>query len=1433
MSIHYGKNIKTRYFKGYINNFTTVGTPTFDGSVVSGFSSSNYLTMPEVFNPENNPWETVFCFTLTSGVTQFITGNYWTHSGSNIFYGYIIQCYNSNVLVHYGFGTASPIEHTFTPTLNTKYWIKSVYDGSSYASYYSTDGIEYNLIDTTQSSSIIVVNPSYPQHIGVIYNGYSNGRPDPFLGSIDLSECHIQINGETWWSGYKRCKYDYNFTTVGTPSISAQEGTCEVSNFSSANYLKTIEAPSDVSSFEFGVKFTTGSTITKQQGILANSSTNIYTPQLIIDDTGYLEGLTPTKVGTWGSEINTPYVLEANTTYWAKYGWDGEQCYLDVSLDGEIYERVGTVTHSSIGWTEVMGIGIDQTSNPFLGSIDLTQSYIKINGEFWWTCFKQSDEYVFTEESTKEDYDYTIFKDGKIGHFYRGDLYRIDHYKGYINNFITVGTPTISKSMASGFTTVNNYLLIPAIPANTTNFETILKVRFNNNTTNQHFFNTSHTYGFLLSLSNAGKLFVHISGNGSSWNIASNIHGTTVLSKDTWYYVRCSFDGLQYKVQLSTDKEIWTDEITINSTLTVGSVGGGRIGSGWQQDTPGSYVTFDLNECYIKVNDEYFWKAYKRCIYDYNFTTVGLPSVFTQEGRCTVSGFSDSNYLTLLENFDVSDGSTWEKVFKFTTGSDISTAQTIIGCNVDNRGHVVQFSSGKFRLFLSSATSWDIASNTIGSYTVLADTTYYIKLEFTGSAYNLYYSLDGVDYILDITINNSKPLSQDLMRIGETAGSGQYLLGSIDLSESYIKVNNELWWSCFKTSTDYVFTEKSTADDYDFTKPYKGEIILGYKGETLVYSLYPEGVVFEENTAGTYTISPAISGPYEISLVGPGSGGTAAGDQPSYASKSRGAGGGSGAYVKGIWNLTRGVDYTIVVGAGGPAGPTNSNNGYSQAAGDSSFGDIIVCGGGGGATAVWKGSGIGGAGGTVKACENPIQLITRTAGNQGSAGGGYTYYEGGASKLPPHGAGGYGQATGNYAGKSSGGENGYCLVRMVKDEDVEIINANFVGNANYDKGFVNNFTTSNYLMLQETLPIADEIEFGGKISLAAKSTATKCIYEISTSSWTGFNIALDSSSRLRLWTSSQTATGSTLEANTDYWFKCVCNSKGSILYLSTDGVEYTQNITITNNQYSSWVNPNVYLGVRGYNKTEPLTNDVIDLNDCYVKVNNGLWWKGIITVKPYTFTINTKLENATIIINGEERNTITALGGNMVTYSITYQGYLIEKGQLLLTEDTEIHIKDIEFVPWEQPTLTSNTSYGTLTGSSYSGSRYYYCISDGKIPTTNDASDNWGTNNTAIGWVNWELPEEIIIKGIKIYNRSHTTAVDYQLTGARFYTDSTKETPIGEEFEILTSQGIYELKDIPPEGIQTKNIYFYKTGSTYSGIGELEITAERIVKTIE
>lgn len=164
-----------------------------------------------------------------------------------------------------------------------------------------------------------------------------------------------------------------------------------------------------------------------------------------------------------------------------------------------------------------------------------------------------------------------------------------------------------------------------------------------------------------------------------------------------------------------------------------------------------------------------------------------------------LSGFTTSSYAKLP--FAFSPGSSpWEMVFKITTGGDVSTGQTIVATQDDYDSVELYISTGKFVFNASSNNaSFDIANGATGTYSVQANTSYYVKLTFSGSAYTIAYSLDGSSYTTDITVSSSTAIhGGNTMLLGTSIGSGVYqnsFLGSIDLTGSHININSSRWWS--------------------------------------------------------------------------------------------------------------------------------------------------------------------------------------------------------------------------------------------------------------------------------------------------------------------------------------------------------------------------------------------------------------------------------------------------------------------------------------------------------------------------------------------------------------------------------------------------------------------------------------------------------------
>lgn len=58
-------------------------------------------------------------------------------------------------------------------------------------------------------------------------------------------------------------------------------------------------------------------------------------------------------------------------------------------------------------------------------------------------------------------------------------------------------------------------------------------------------------YGISLQITTAGKLALYVSSNGSSWNIANGLTGSTVLTDNAWAHIAVVFNGATYKVYLN------------------------------------------------------------------------------------------------------------------------------------------------------------------------------------------------------------------------------------------------------------------------------------------------------------------------------------------------------------------------------------------------------------------------------------------------------------------------------------------------------------------------------------------------------------------------------------------------------------------------------------------------------------------------------------------------------------------------------------------------------------------------------------------------------------------------------------------------------------------------------------------------------------------
>lgn len=378
--------------------------------------------------------------------------------------------------------------------------------------------------------------------------------------------------------------------------------------------------------------------------------------------------------------------------------------------------------------------------------------------------------------------------------------------------------------------------------------------------------------------------------------------------------------------------------------------------------------------------------------YTGDYTKVGSPTITDN----VVSGFSASNYLKLPQTFNPSS-KTWEWSFKLTMGSDVSTTAYILGCTDTSGSHGAMFGMvyGKFTCWLSAnGTSWNIVTDGTTTTVLVAGETYYVKFGWTGSEYYIDLSTNGIDYEREYTLTSTTAVHSSAFNIGSAWHLRNPFKGSIDLTESYIKVDGEYWWRGAKyVNADrlYVLKRKRPAE-------YRKTVI-------------------DTATAGTYTFEVAKDTTAEIILVGGGGGGG-----PVWSGVGEGSGGGSGACIYCQAKLKAGI-YTITNGAGGAANTGSGGNSTLF------FSGTTLLTAGGGSVGTSGGSGKNASGGTYN-ISSDIEILKTFIVANGNVGtyGGSAVGKGGASVY-----GGYGEG-GHTDGDSVAGTSGYIFVELTTDE---------------------------------------------------------------------------------------------------------------------------------------------------------------------------------------------------------------------------------------------------------------------------------------------------------------------------------------------------------------------------------------------------------------
>lgn len=171
-------------------------------------------------------------------------------------------------------------------------------------------------------------------------------------------------------------------------------------------------------------------------------------------------------------------------------------------------------------------------------------------------------------------------------------------------NVTIFGLPTIQQGQISDFSK-DNYLQFPfLVDFHNQAFEIRMCFTTGNNVqTQENIFDSIDGLAFAV---RGGHFVVAMSSDGQSWNMGEHIGVTNVLPNTT-YYVKFSWNKLQYKLSVSIDNQTYTDDFSYTDTRSLYAK---QIVIG--KSTDNRYIfggSINLNHCSLSIMGQEVWQG--------------------------------------------------------------------------------------------------------------------------------------------------------------------------------------------------------------------------------------------------------------------------------------------------------------------------------------------------------------------------------------------------------------------------------------------------------------------------------------------------------------------------------------------------------------------------------------------------------------------------------------------------------------------------------------------------------------------------------------------------------------------------------------------------------------------------------------------------------
>lgn len=548
------------------DSFDRVGNvKVYQNGMVDNFSTSNYLLFPSIpFG--TNDYEIVFGFEINENAN---TNQCIFYSNVDCYFNITALYSNSQYYIHSNSGNSSTWNSSIngvTPLqLNKKYLVKTVrISGIRYMYLSDDDGITW-----TEEGSVADTNDYTRPYIFGTAPGSNS-----FYGKIYLQHVSIIVNNNPVNLSWNIMPNNVN--VVGPLVIN--NGITK-STFSSSCYCDTY--PKDftrdsgtANSWEWVFKIekyirSDNLQALYSQGRSAESS-------LYVDTQNKLHAvLNNTANSTYFGSLSSDTVLEEGKSYWVKLEFTGTEYKLLLSenginwtLESSIISSTKLIYSSSDNWH--IGWNYSSSSSYYYllkSELNLAESYIKVNGEFWW----------------------------------RGK-------DNYLRNYGTLnGSVYVNKEdLLTNFSGSSYLITSSGVPA-LTSYEVVIRYKTDSYNDGRLIGNhSSNKHSLQIELNDTNSIGIYHPSASYSW-IGKDMSYN--FETNTWYWVKCTWNATDKKVitYIKTDDTDW-EKIGEFEATSCGWNQNVEIGADQGAASLSTNTFIDLKESYIKMNDKYYWK---------------------------------------------------------------------------------------------------------------------------------------------------------------------------------------------------------------------------------------------------------------------------------------------------------------------------------------------------------------------------------------------------------------------------------------------------------------------------------------------------------------------------------------------------------------------------------------------------------------------------------------------------------------------------------------------------------------------------------------------------------------------------------------------------------------------------------------------------------